>query len=71
LQTKRSVETSVLRGFAADALIDLIESEKIGLVVMATHGRAGIMRTTLGSVADRMIQGPAPVLLVRPPHGGE
>jgi nucleotide-binding universal stress UspA family protein len=67
LQTKRSIETHVLRGMAADALIELVESAKIGLVVMATHGRAGLVRTALGSVADRMIQGPAPVLLVRPP----
>jgi nucleotide-binding universal stress UspA family protein len=66
LQTKRPVETKTLRGMAADALIDLVGSEKIGLVVMASHGRAGVVRTALGSVADRMIQGPAPVLLVRP-----
>jgi nucleotide-binding universal stress UspA family protein len=66
LKTKRGVETRVLRGMAADALIELAESEKVGLVVMASHGRAGVVRTALGSVADRMIQGPAPVLLVRP-----
>jgi len=71
LQTKRSVKTRVLRGMAADALIELVENEQVGLVVMATHGRAGIARTALGSVADRMTQGPAPVLLVRPPHDGE
>jgi len=41
-------------------------TEKIGLVVMTSHGRAGIVRAALGSVADRMIQGRAPVLLIRP-----
>jgi nucleotide-binding universal stress UspA family protein len=66
LKTKQPVETKVLRGMAADVLIDLVASEKVGLVVMASHGRAGLVRTALGSVADRMIQGPAPVLLVRP-----
>ena len=66
LQTKRPVETRVLRGPTADALIDLVDAEKIGLVVMTSHGRAGIVRAALGSVADRMIQGRAPVLLIRP-----
>ena len=36
------------------------------LVVMATHGRSGMTRLALGSVADRVArQGTAPVLLVR------
>lgn len=71
LQTKRPIETKLLRGMAADALIDLAAGEKVGLVVMASHGRAGIVRTALGSVTDRMIQGPAPVLVVRPPQDGK
>jgi nucleotide-binding universal stress UspA family protein len=36
------------------------------LVVMATHARTGLARAMLGSVADRMLQATAPVLLVRP-----
>jgi len=33
---------------------------------MTSHARAGLARAVLGSVADRMLQGHAPVLLVRP-----
>jgi nucleotide-binding universal stress UspA family protein len=38
-----------------------------GLIVMSTHGRSGIARAWLGSVADRLIrQSPVPTLVVRP-----
>ena len=66
MKTSRKVEAKVLHGFAADALMDLERDEGIDLVVMASHGRGGIVRAALGSVTDRMLQGPAPVLIVRP-----
>ena len=66
LQTTRPVSTTVLRGLAAEALTDLVDRQKIDLVVMASHARSGIVRAALGSVADRMLQSNAPVLLVRP-----
>ena len=66
LQTTRSVEAKVLHGFAADAMVELERHDGIDLVVMASHGRGGIVRAALGSVADRMLHGPAPVLIVRP-----
>ncbi len=70
LRTERPMETKVLQGPPADALIDLAEAEGIDLVVMASHSRGGLALVVLGSVADRMLQGSAPVLLVRPvlPH---
>ena len=41
------------------------------LVVMATHGRRGLGRALLGSVADRIVRhSPAPTLLVRGPATG-
>lgn len=60
------VEGLVVRGLAAEALLDLVDAQHIDLVVMASHSRAGLVRSFLGSVADRMLQGTAPVLLVRP-----
>ncbi len=66
LATKQPVTTRLLHGLAADTLIDLVGAEKIDLVVMATHGRSGVARAALGSVADRMLQSTAPVLLIRP-----
>jgi nucleotide-binding universal stress UspA family protein len=66
LSTRRQVSRRVLHGAAADMLLELIEAEHIDLVVMASHTRGGLARAVLGSVADRLIQGEAPVLLVRP-----
>lgn len=66
LETSRAVATKVLRGAPAEALLHLVEAERIDLVVMASHTRSGLGRALLGSVADRMLQGAAPVLYVRP-----
>jgi len=60
------VDAFVVRGAVADGLIDVVEKQDVDLVVMTTHARGGIFRAALGSTADRMLQGPAPVLLVRP-----
>ncbi len=53
-------------GSPAAVLLDLEREQEVDLVVMATHGRTGLARFALGSVADRMVrEGTAPVLLVR------
>jgi nucleotide-binding universal stress UspA family protein len=59
--------TMVLLGSAATALEEYIDKNAIDLVVMSTHGRGGVARAALGSVTDRLMGGPAPVLVVRPP----
>lgn len=59
-------DVKVVQGPRADALLDVIEGAGADLVVMTTHGRAGVQRALLGSTADRMLQGTAPVLLIRP-----
>ena len=56
----------VVRGAVADGLIEFEEKESVDLTVMTTHAREGLARLVLGSVADRMLQGPVPVLMVRP-----
>lgn len=56
----------VVRGAVAEGLIDFVDKEAADLVVMTTHARAGLARAALGSVADRMLQANAPVLLIRP-----
>jgi len=66
IENKRHVEVYLRRGSAADVLIDIVAEQRIDLVVMASHTRAGLARGVLGSVADRMLQCHAPVLLVRP-----
>jgi len=54
-------------GEAAAELARYAEAGSIDLVVMTTHGRGGISRLWLGSVADRMVRRSArPILLLRP-----
>jgi nucleotide-binding universal stress UspA family protein len=49
------------------ALLELIHAQAPDLVVMATHGRTGIARAFMGSVAEQVVHhGGRPVLCVRP-----
>lgn len=55
---------------AATGLLDLLEEDQFDLIAMTTHGRSGVRRLLLGSVADKVIRGAAkPVLLLCPPSG--
>lgn len=57
----------VLEGVASPTLEAYAAENDIDLIVMATHGRGGLTRAWLGSVADRLVrQVSMPVLLVRP-----
>jgi nucleotide-binding universal stress UspA family protein len=60
------VSAFVVRGAVAEGLIEFVEREAVDLIVMTTHARSGLARAALGSVADRMLQAPAPVMLIRP-----
>jgi nucleotide-binding universal stress UspA family protein len=58
----------VRTGQAAEEILRYAEQEGIDLIVMGTHGRTGLNRWLLGSVAQKVIQcAPCPVLIVRPP----
>jgi nucleotide-binding universal stress UspA family protein len=62
------VNSTVLEGEIAETLIDFAINNSIELIVMATHGRSGMRRWLLGSVADRMVSHSCvPVLMVRAP----
>jgi nucleotide-binding universal stress UspA family protein len=61
------VRTEQMVGYAAATLLDYERDAGIDLVVMCSHGRTGLARFALGSVAERLLHhGTAPVLLVRP-----
>src|SRR5437868_1110806 len=61
------VRTEHMVGYAAATLLDYERDAGIDLVVMCSHGRTGLARFALGSVAERLLHhGTAPVLLVRP-----
>lgn len=65
----QAVHTSVARrseGGVVDAIEEYVLDSAIDLVVMGTHGRQGLGRLMLGSVANRLVRrGVAPVLTVR------
>lgn len=61
------VASSVLDGPVAPTLIEHVRARKADLVVMTTHGRAGLSRFFLGSVADRLVRElHCPILLLPP-----
>lgn len=62
-----AVRPLLLSGEVVPALEREVRVHEIDLVVMTTHGRAGLARAWLGSVADALIRRlEVPVLLVRP-----
>ena len=62
----RAVLTTRLGVPSAEILDRLGEEPAIDLVVMATHGRGGVARLVMGSVADKVIRAaPCPVLTMR------
>lgn len=61
------VRAGVRFGDAAQEIAAAVESEDVGLVVMATHGRSGLGRMLMGSVAEAVLRGVSvPVMMVRP-----
>lgn len=75
-QTQHAVERLSARGLKTRRLVedatspsDLLEigvREHVSFVVMATHARSGLVRITMGSVADQLVRhGRRPTLLVR------
>lgn len=57
----------ITRGTPWREILTAIEQKRPDLVVMGTHGRRGVPRAVLGSVAEKIVRlSPCPVLTVRP-----
>lgn len=62
-----AAEGVVVRGRAAEEILEYAKNNQVDLVIMSTHGRSGISRWFIGSVADRVVRHcVAPVLLTSP-----
>ena len=60
------VSYSVERGKAEEAIVERAARDKAALIAMATHGRSGVNRFLLGSVAEKVLRGTVnPLLLIR------
>jgi len=58
--------TATWVGPVAETIVDYADVNDVDLIAMCTHGRTGIARWALGSVADRVLRaGDRPILLVR------
>jgi len=66
--TGLNVRPALRTGVPYEEIVTLAQDERADLIVIGTHGRGGISRTLLGSVADRVVRlAPCPVLTVREP----
>jgi nucleotide-binding universal stress UspA family protein len=63
-----SVDSAILEGAPGPAIIDAAREHSCDVVVMSTHGRTGMQRALLGSVANFVVHSleDSAVLLVRP-----
>lgn len=67
-----NVNCAVEVGTAAESIIEKAAADKETLINMATHGRSGIQRWLLGSVAEKVLRGATnPLLLVRAAEGAK
>ena len=57
----------IRKGVDFEVINDYCKSNKIDLIVIATHGRTGILHTLLGRVAEKVIRyATCPVLVITP-----
>jgi universal stress protein A len=60
----------VVSGRPAEAILEAAAEPGIDMIVMGTHGRSGLARMIVGSVAEAVIRhAPCPVLTLRAPQG--
>ena len=62
----REVETASEVGKSADEILEYAETHGIDVIVIGSHGRSGVSRMLLGSVAETVMRrASAPVTVVR------
>ena len=62
----KGIHFTVLIGDPSSEIIDYAQKHEIGLIVIPSHGRTGLSRFFLGSVAERVVRfASCPVLVLR------
>ena len=64
------VKSFVVIGQAADEILKFIDANDVDLVVMSTHGRSGVSRWFLGSVAEKVLRRSNATVLLVPSRAG-
>ncbi len=63
---RATVRGEVVAGYPSDEILRCAGDMEVDLILMTTHGRSGVRRWVLGSVADKVLRSAAqPVLLIR------
>ncbi len=64
---KIKISFDIKRGFPAEVILSEQKAKKIDLVVISSHGKTGILKQMMGSVADKVVKGAScPVMVVKP-----
>jgi nucleotide-binding universal stress UspA family protein len=67
-QGVKQVETSVRYGAPAESIVEAARVCNADLIVLSSHGRSGLGRLILGSVAESVLRSTnTPILLIRAP----
>ena len=68
LTARKGISSEVREGTAQSVILGTAEAKQIDLIVMGTHGRTGLSRLMLGSVAEKVVRyAGCPVLTVHAP----
>jgi nucleotide-binding universal stress UspA family protein len=64
---KIKVIFDVKNGVPSEVILSEQKAKKIDLIVIASHGKTGIIKQLMGSVADKVVRGSkCPVIVVKP-----
>jgi universal stress protein A len=65
--TKGTVSTEIRKGIVYEEILKAQEETKSDLIVIASHGKTGLLHHLMGGVASKVIEGAkCPVLVVKP-----
>jgi nucleotide-binding universal stress UspA family protein len=64
---KIKVVFDVKNGVPSEVILSEQKAKKIDLIVIASHGKTGLLKQLMGSVADKVVKGAkCPVIVVKP-----
>ena len=66
------VDLRVVLGHPFERIIETAVQQNVALIILGTHGRTGLSRAVMGSIAERVARlAPCPVMMVKAPNEEE
>lgn len=66
-ESRADIQTVLKKGLDYEEIVNYSQQNGIDVIVIATHGRTGILHTLIGSVAEKVIRyAKCPVLVITP-----